>query len=126
MKKNLESKESSVEEKSRDKSQLIGKLEAAQAGIDRKEKVINDFATPVRTSYLSLMRAQASSYHDRLHAVLGDPHARVEYHGGFRVPVGEDGHWLHLRYEDINNEYGCRTRPPKGSDRDDFLLSCLP
>lgn len=43
------------------------------------------------------MRAQALSYYDRLYALLGDTQSREEYLSTYRIRVGEDGHFLHIK-----------------------------
>lgn len=46
--------------------------------------------------YTSLMRAQASSYRNRLNALLGNAQSRGESLGGSRVYAVEDGRFVHL------------------------------
>lgn len=48
------------------------------------------------------MRAQSTSYRDRLNAVLAYEQMEGDYLGGFRVTVSENGHLIHIN--DANNE----------------------
>lgn len=48
----------------------------------------------------ALMRAQESSYHYCLNALLSDALSRGEYFGGFRFHVEKESHFFHLCYSD--------------------------
>lgn len=98
-------------------------LGAAQAIIGRENMVIHDFVESVWTGYTSLIRRQALNYRYWLNAVLANMRARGEYHGGFHVSVGEDGHSLYLEDERSTEECGGRAPPPDDNDRrEDVVL----
>lgn len=91
-------------------------LKVARADILRGERVFHDFVERVCTGYTTLLRAQVSSYRDRLNTVLGEAQVRGEYLGCFPVRAWEDGHSLHLGDEDRDKERVGRTSPREGDD----------
>lgn len=99
-------------------------VKVARASIGRGKRVICNFAELLCTGYTTSLRKQASSYLDRLTTVLDDAQARVEFLGGFRVQVGEDGHSLHIGNEDSDEERGGQTLPSEGNDprHDDVVM----
>lgn len=70
-------------------------LSVAQVVIGRREGDMRGFAQRICTGYKTLVRGQASSYRDRLRAVLCDEQCRAEYLSGYHVRVGDDDHSIH-------------------------------
>lgn len=112
----LEAKEPVLKDQSRNNGTLEVELKAARAAIGRGKRVIHDFAEHTCTRYTTLMRAQSSSYPDRLMAMLGDAEVRGEYLGGFRVCVRKSGDYLQFGVEDSDEERVGRTRLPESND----------
>lgn len=65
-------------------------LNTAQAEIGREKRVNQNFAERTCTGCTTVMRTQASSYHLRLNAVLGDLQVRGDHLRGFPVRLRED------------------------------------
>lgn len=106
-------------------SRLELELELVRAVIAGEERSIQDIEEPVHTEYTSLVRAQASSYRDHLHAVLSNAQSGGEYLGGYLVPVGEDHHCLQLHVVKSNGERGGDTFLPEANG-DVFEISPSP
>lgn len=75
---------------------LRTKLDSALAAIAGKEGVIRGFNDWVCKGSSLVVRAQSTSYCDRLNAVHADVQLKEKYLGGFCVRVSENGQSLYI------------------------------
>lgn len=99
---------------------------ATGAAIGRGEGVAHGSAKRVCTGYNSVFCAQASSYSNRLNAVLGDAQERGNCVRGSPICVGGDGKLLHLGDEGSGDSLGRRTNPSEGGGRGDVVVPVPP
>lgn len=84
-----------------------------------EERFMRDIAKWVLTQYTLLAPVQASSYRERLNALLGDAQLHVEYLGGYGTHMGEDGRSLHAVNVHEDKERGSSAL--RSPDEDDVL-----
>lgn len=75
-----------------DHASLRSKLDALPAAERRREDVLRECLERLCTGYSGLMRMHATSYRNRLNALLAVEQSKGEYAGGYRIRVGEDGY----------------------------------
>lgn len=85
-----------LEENGRASGYLEVDSEADRSAAGGEKRVFHNCIRAVSTGYSALMHAQASSYCDRLKALLVKAQSCGEYHGGSLVFEEKDLHSLHI------------------------------